>query len=833
MLSKDFTYASRSLRKNPLFTITAVITIALGVGAITTVFSVTNAVLLKPLPYKAPDRLVLALMDLQKRNALDLQFSNADYFDLRNQSKDVFEDVAAVFTFQQVVQRDDGSPERLRFANVTTNFFDLMGAHIALGRNFNEDDGQPQPPPPAPAQAQPGAAAPAPAAPRLPVMAIISYRYWHSRYGGDPSVLGRKLPNLQGGGPIIVGVLAPGFELLLPPKLNEETSPDVWVAARLAYDPTNRKSFAFRPIGRLKPGATMEQAQSVADRISAATREIDPLSRTAGFHVRLEPLQQYVVAEVRPAVLSLAGASLFLLLIACANVANLLLVRASLREGEFAVRSALGSSWWRLVRQVLVEAVLLAACGTAAGIGLAWLGIRELLSIAPANLPRLNAIHIDWRVFGFAAVTGLLASMLFGLMPALRAARPDASIILHGGRSVGFGWSKSLRSAVVVAEVALSFGLLIGSGLMVRSFIALQHIQPGFDAHRLLTFLVIGGRPARTPEQRAARVQDIESRLKSIPGVESVTASFPLPLTGGFSPIRWGLESALADNTKYQATDFQIVLPGYFEAMGTQLLAGRTFTEADNTPTSNSVIVDEFLAQKAFGKESAIGKRILIRIRTPEAEWVQIVGVVQHQRVTSLALAGREQVYFTDGFLGHSVVARWAIRTQGDPARYESQLRAEIAKADPQLLVAEVRSMEKVVERAQSATRFSLLLLGVLASIAALLAAVGLYGVLSTLVRQRTPEIGVRMALGAAPRNIFKLIVNHGLRLTLIGIAVGLLAAFVLTRVMSSMLVGVKATDPVTFATTAVLFFVIAAVACWLPARRAAGLDPTVALRDQ
>ncbi len=830
MLGKDFSYASRTLRKNPVFTITAVITIALGVGAITAIFSAAHGVLLNPLPYKDPDRLVLAVMDLQKRNALDLPLSNADYFDLHDGSKSAFEDFAAVSTFQQVVQRDDGTPERLRFAAVTTNFFDLMGGQIVAGRNFNADDGQPQPQPP---PVQPGAAPAPPAVPPLPVNAIISYRYWHTRYGGSPSALGRRLPNLQGGGPIIVGVLAPGFELLLPPKLNEETHPDVWIAARISYDAANRKSFGLRPIGRLKPGVTLARAQNIADSISAHTREIDSLSNTAGYHARLEPLQRYVVAEVRPAVVSLTGASLFLLLIACANVANLLLVRASLREREFAVRSALGGSWWRLVRQVLVESLLLSACGTALGIGLAWLGIRELVSIAPENLPRLNAITIDWQVLAFAAATGVGASILFGLMPAVRAANPDAAILLHGGRSVGFGWSKTLRSAVVVAEVALSFGLLIGSGLMMRSFIALQHIDPGFDAHHLLTALIIGGRPAKTPEARQAKIQDIESRLKAIPGVETVTASVPLPLTGGFSPIRWGLESALADNTKYQATDFQIVLPGYFEAMGTKLLAGRTFTEADNSPKQNVVIVDDFLAQKAFGKESAVGKRILIRIRTPEAEWVQIIGVVQHQRVTSLALAGREQIYFTDGFLGHDAVARWAIRTHGDPARYESQVRAQIANADPQLLVGDVQSMDTVVVKAQSATRFSLLLLGVLASIAALLAAVGLYGVLSTLVRQRTSEIGVRMALGAAPKNIFKLIVNHGLRLTLAGIVAGFAAAFVLTRVMTSMLVEVKPTDPITFVSVAALFFAIAAIACWLPARRAAGLDPTVALREQ
>jgi putative ABC transport system permease protein len=583
----------------------------------------------------------------------------------------------------------------------------------------------------------------------------------------------------------------------------------------------------------LKPGVSIQRAQNEADSISSDLRQY-PIQRTAGFHIRVEPLQKYLVADVRQAVLSLIGASLFLLLIACANVANLLLVRASLREREFAVRAALGGTWWRLVRHVLVEALLLAACGTALGVALAWVGIRELISIAPASLPRISAIGIDWRVIVFAALTGVLAAAMFGLMPAIRASRPDAALVLRtGGRSVGFGWSRTMRNSVVVAEVALSFGLLIGSGLMLRSFIALQHIDPGFDAHHMLTYLLLGGRPTNTPDERAAYTRNIESSLRSIPGVEGVTAATPFPLAGGFSPIRWGLEAALADNTKFQAADVQIVLPGYFETIRTPLIAGRTFTEADNSEKQNVVVVDQFLAAKAFGKESAVGKRILIRIRSQEAEWVEIVGVVAHQRVTSLATPGREQVYVTDGFLGHGVAGRWGIRTQGDPARYEAQVRAALKQVDPQLLMAEVQPMDALMDRAQAATRFSLLLLGVLASIAALLAAVGLYGVLSTLVRQRTSEIGVRMALGAAPGNIFKLIVSHGLRLTLTGIAVGLLAAFALTRVMTSMLVGVKATDPVTFAGMAILFFVIAAIACWLPARRAAGLDPTVALRDQ
>jgi predicted permease len=365
---------------------------------------------------------------------------------------------------------------------------------------------------------------------------------------------------------------------------------------------------------------------------------------------------------------------------------------------------------------------------------------------------------------------------------------------------------------------------------MFRSFLELQRIDPGFDPRGLLTFRLMGG-GGGPPEQRAATGRQIEDRLRAIPGVQSVTASFPFPLAGDFSTIRWGLEEALTDNSKYQAVDWQLVRPGYFETLRTPLLAGRTFTEADNDPKRNLVVVDQVLAAKAFPNQPAVGKRILIRIRTPEPEWVEIVGVVGHQRVTSLADTGREQVYFAEGFLGFGA-NRWAIRTGGDPSQIAGAVRAEIARVDPQILVAEVQPMDALVRRAQAGTRFSLMLIGVFAVMAALLVSVGLYGVLSTVVRQRTAEIGVRMALGASPGRILRFVVGHGLRLSAAGLALGLIAALALTRGMTTMLVGVRPTDPMTFGAMGTMFLLIAAVSSWLPARRAAGLDPTAALRQ-
>jgi putative ABC transport system permease protein len=827
----DISYAFRTLRKSPIFTITVVVTIALAIGASTAIFSVTNGVLLRKLPYKDPERLVLACNDLRVRNVKDFPMSNVDYLDLKNGAKNSFDDFAAVQTGRITMPGLDGTPERVRIAGVSTNFFQMMGASMIAGRDFQESDGTPQPPPPA-GQDGNGPAANAP--PPLPTMAILSNEYFQQRFGGDRSIVGKPLPVSAafGPAPTIVGVLAPGFELLFPPQVNIEQFPSVWLAARIPYDVANRNNVQWRVIGRLKPGASMVQAQAETEMVAQKIREENAIAKTAGQYFRLVPMKQHLVDEVRPTILALMGSVIFLLLIACANVANLMLVRASSRERELAVRAALGAGWWQLVRQTLAEAIVVAALGTLIGIGLAYLGIRQLLLIAPENLPRLNAIGIDMRVLLFAIAAGLLSAVLFGVVPALRTAKPNLMDILRAaGRSGALG-AAGLRNGVVVVEVALAFVLLIGSGLMFRTFLNLQRVNMGFDPRGLLTFQLLGNIGA-TPQERETYKRQLRDQLKAIPGVQSATASFPLPLAGGFNPVRWGGGEAQADPSKFQAADLQIVLPGYFEAMGTKLLEGRTFTEDDSKPHRNLLIVDQALAAKAFPGESAVGKRILFRVRTPEAQWGEIIGVVAHQRNTSLIEPGREQLFVTDGYVNHGAASWWALRTDSDPSALANSVREVVRGMGKETFINQLQPMDTLVTKAQAQTRFSLLLIGVFSTIAALLAGVGLYGVLATSVRQRTAEIGVRMALGAAPSRIFRLMVGKGLVLSAIGIGIGLLAAVAFTRVLASMLLEVKPTDPVTFVSVAALFLVIAVLASFLPARRAAGLDPTTALRNE
>ncbi len=823
---RDLAFAGRTLRKSPVFALTAALTIALGVGASTAIFSVTNAVLLRPLPYQKPDQLVIIPSDMRNRGVKDFPFSNANFIDLREATKGQFQGLAGVFTFPITLTGEDGVPEKAHLGVVTTNYFQLVGARIVLGRDFIDDDGLPQPPPPAPGtQATP--------TPRLPVMAIISYEYFQRRFGSNPAAIGQSLNKGKPFSPQIVGVLKPHFQIYFPPSADLEAAPDIWIANRLGYDAAQRNGVSMRVIGRLRPGITIGRAQAAVDQVAADARKNFTIENTAGYAIRVEPMRQHLVSEVRPAILALMGAVIFLLLIACANVANLLLVRASLRQHELAIRSAIGAGWWDLARQILSEALLLAAMGAIGGLAIAWLGIHELLAIAPAYLPRLDSIRIDSTVLIFTIISSLAAAAIFGLAPAWRAASPDVMIVLRGSsRNEGLASGGLSRKIVVGVEVALAYVLLIGSGLMVRSFLELQRIDPGFDPKGLLTFQVQSDRFLPTPQERAVAIRQLEDRLRAIPGVQSVTAASPFPLTGGFSPIRWGTEEALADASKYKAVDPLIVLPGYFETMHTALIEGRTFNEDDNQPGRTDVVVDKILADRAYPHQSAVGKRILIRIQTPEPVWVNITGVVAHERGVSLSEPGREQVFLTDAYVGSGATDQWALRTGTEPAKYANNVLAAIKAFDPHLLVTDMKPMEAVIEKAQSGTRFSLLLIGTFAVIAALLAGVGLYGVLATVVRQRTAEIGIRMALGAQPGNIFQLVVGQGLRLTAIGVVVGLFAAFALTREMVSMLVGIKATDPLTFVTMAVLFFLIAAISSWLPAQRAARLDPTAALRE-
>ena len=827
----DLSYAFRTLRKSPVFAITVIITIALGIGASTAIFSVTNGVLLRQLPYKDPERLVLARGDLKQRNVKDFPLSNADFHDLRNGAKNNFEDFAALNTFRATLPGLDGTPERVRMAAVSTNFFQMMGGSIIAGRDFQDSDGTPQA---TPQDGADGNAPPANAPPPLPTMVILSNEYFQQRFGGDRSVIGKPLPVAANFGQqlTIIGVLAPGFELLFPPAANMEQFPSIWIGARIPYDVANRSNVQWRVIARLKPGVELVPAQAEVETIAQKIRDEHTIARTAGKHFELVPMKQHLVDEVKPAIMALMGAVVFLLLIACANVANLMLVRAASRERELAVRAALGAGWWALVRQTLTEAFVIAAIGTVLGIGLAYLGIHQLLVIAPENLPRLNSIRIDQQVLAFSVLAGLLSAVIFGAVPALRTAKPNLMQILRASGRTGALGAAGLRNGVVVVEVALAFVLLIGSGLMFRTFMAIQRVNLGFDPQGLLTFQLLGN-IGESPQEVGTFKRQLHEQLSAIPGVKSVTASAPLPLAGGFNPIRWGGAEAQSDPSKFQAADLQVVLPGYFEAMGTKLIEGRTFTHDDSSPDRNMLIIDQALAAKAFPNESAVGKRILFRVRTPEAQWGEIIGVVAHQRNTSLVEPGREQLYVTDGYVNHQAASWWALRTDGDPTALGATVRDVVRRAGADTFINEMRPMETLVVEAQAQTRFSLLLIGVFSTIAALLAGVGLYGVLATSVRQRTAEIGVRMALGAAPSRIFRLMVGKGLFLSALGIGIGLVAAFALTRVIASMLVEVKPTDPVTFVSVAALFLVIAFLASWLPAIRAAGLDPTTALRNE
>ena len=544
---QDVRYAARTLRKSPGFTAIAVLCLALGIGANAAIFSVVNAVLLRPLPYAEADRLVLVWGELRARELKDFPFSPGDYRDLKEQAT-AFQDMAAITPGRQALHGDGGAPEQVRVTGVTPNLFSLLGARVAVGRDFVEEDAMPQQGQFQP-QGAPAAAGPPP--PPLPAIVVLNHGFWQRRYGGDPDVVGRTI-DLGNGRAQVVGVLAPGFELLFPPGTSVDAVPDMFTAMRIDYDNASRINVFLRVIGKLRPGATVAQAQEQADRIAADLRERFPIKKTADSHFNVLPMHDDLVADVRPAIVALMGAVGFVLLIACANVANLLLVRAAARERELAVRSALGSSPWRLVRQMLAESLVLAGGGALLGLALAWGGIRLLAALAPANLPRLDLVRLDPVVLGFTIVASLLAAVLFGLVPALRAARPDLGEVLRAaGRTPGLqAGGKLLRNGVVMAEVALSFVLLVGGGLMVRSFVALQNADPGYDPRGVLTFVVNPLAPE--PEARAALQRQLRERLLGLPGVTAATAATPFPLGGEPGNARWGTEEAAADPAKFQ-----------------------------------------------------------------------------------------------------------------------------------------------------------------------------------------------------------------------------------------------------------------------------------------
>jgi len=827
-LSRDLALGARTLRNNPAFAITAIVTLALGIGASTAIFSVVNAVLLRPLPYGDADRLAIITQDLRARGVVDFPVGPGDVPDVRNGTT-VFEDIAALQTGRNVPYTDkDGNAQLITVAGATPNIFKLLKVPVVYGRDFTADDGTPNPIVQVPPGAQPQAAPQTPQPPPLPTIGIISYDFWQRAFGGDPSVVGRTITV---GRPVqVVGVASPRAELIFPVNMQVERHPDVWTALRVNFEQGSRINVAYRLIGRLKPNASITAARAEIARVSADLQARFPTDKTAGVTYRVEPMKQYVVANVRTSILSLMGAVILVLLIACANVANLLLVRASQRERELAVRAAMGGSPFAIVRQLLAESLVLATFAALLGIGLARLGIALLLQLAPANLPRLADVSLDPVVLGFTVLASVAAVLIFGLVPALRASRPDLAQVLRAtGRTPALSGAARLRNAVIVAEVALSFVLLIGSGLMVRSFVALMHTEPGFDPNGVLTFGLSNLR-FRSPDEARATLSQLRDKFTAIPGVTAVAVANAAPFDGGDPSGRWGTQAAMNDPTRFRQGGVLFTSPSYFDAMRVKLLAGRIFTPAENDdPNTKVVVIDDESAKLAFGKESPMGKTIFARVRTDSPESYPVIGVVRHHRHLTLYGDEKELLFFPAGAGG----GRWLVRTSRDPASLGKAVRAAVTSLNPQYLVTEMHPLTDNVDKARSATRFALVLIGIFATIAALLAAVGLYGVLSSVVRQRTSEIGIRMAFGAESSSIFRLVIGQGLRMSAIGIGIGLVIAIATTRVMSSMLVDVRPTDPITFVAMALLFLGIAAASCWLPAWRAARMDPNVALRQE
>ncbi len=816
---KDVRFAFRTLSRQPSFALIAILTIALAIGANTSIYSVVRGVLLRDLPYTNPDQLVVVWANLSARDRPKFPVSPPDLTDLREQTT-TFQDFAGVTTFQQTLTGGDSPPERIDVAGVTANFLDLLGVRPQLGRSFTPDEDDPFGPEVTPQNAP-------------PQTVLISHALWQRQFGGAGDVVGRAI-QVNGQNAQVIGVLPQGFSILFGAGSGLASKVDMMFPLRInvAAWPA-RRNVVWRVIGRMKEGVAVEAARADVTRLSSQLVADDPQRQTAGYRLETFPMIEDLTAQVRPFVLPLFGAVGFLLLIACANVSNLFLARASAREREFAIRTALGGGRGRLIRQLMVESGVIAFTGAALGLLLAFGGIRLLVALQPANLPRLDSIGIDGSVLAFTLVAAVVSAFLFGLVPALQASRTGFGQVLKDrGLSAVSRGQKAFRSALVVAQVALSVVLLIGAGLMVRSFIALQRVDLGYEPSGLLTFNLALPGNRYSPEQREVFYREMEARIRAIPGVTHVSAATPLPLMDVVASARYGPPAAQVDETLYGQADVKTVRLGYFAAMGTRLIDGRLFDDADHRDSTLHVVVDRKLAAQLWPNRSAVGERMLIRVNTLDAQFVQVIGVVEHQRGVGLGADGPEQYYVTDKYAGNNGNFFWVVRTSLDAAALTTPVRDHLFAMDPTLPMADARTMDDRVSEAMTGARFSLVLISVFGTIALLLAAVGIYGVLAFTVRQRTAEFGVRMAMGADARSVLLLVMRQGLVLTGIGLVVGVVGGYWATKLLGTMLVGVSANDPPTFAVMTAVFVLTALGASFIPARRATLVDPAVALRD-
>ncbi len=826
---RDLKFAIRSFSRRPLFTAVIVLTLALGIGSTVAIFSVANAVLFRDLPFRDPEQLAFVWTRLPATNVSRSLVSGPDFKDYQSETT-LFQGFAGAVALTGTLT-GDGPPERLTNAYVTWNLLSLLGVQPALGRNHVAEDAFPIDPK---QFGQPNPDLP-------PGKVVLSYGLWQRRFGGDSSIIGRTI-QLDGWGSEVVGVLPADFRIYLPADAAMPTNIDAWGVLPSNIGDFEREAAWLTVVARLKPGVALSQAQDEMDRLAGTLRATHQFHATQQLQIRVAGMHQDVVEHSRPALLALLGAVGFVLLIACANIANLLLVRASERSREIAVRAAIGSGRGRIVAQMLTESLVLAVAGTLCGLLLAWQGIRVIKALSPANLPRMEQVSLDAGTFAFAAVVTVVATLLFGLAPALRAVRGNlASGLRDRGTDTGGARGNKLRTVLVVIEVTLSLVLLIGAGLMLRSFAAVQRVDPGFEARNAATFTApLPFIKYLTSQSRATFVNQLGDRLAALPGVETVGGVTPLPLAGGeqYAVGSYGRIGGSDDEYRANKADYKAVLPGYFEAMKIRLVTGRTLVRADNEEAALDVaVVDQTFATRVFGRENPVGAQVLVdhfneKTFSIERLPLTIVGVVANVRSTSLAAESRETIYFPYVFQSFLPLT-FVVRTSADPASLLAPLRAEVAALDRDVPVADLATLESWVTEAMAPTRFLLALTGSFAALALVLAVLGLYGVVSFSARQRTREIGVRVALGASDRDILRLILRHGLGVAAAGVVLGLVASLALTRIVQSYLVGVTATDPLTFAGVPVLLIGVAALASYLPARRAAGIAPLEALRDQ
>ena len=825
-VGQDLQYAVRTLRTKPGFSLVAVAILSLGIGANTAIFTVVNGVMFTPLPYQDAGRLVFVWNRSATTGTRRMTVAAPDVAEYRELAS-LFEGFAFSDRVVDAALTGDGDPEHMTLARVTPNLFSILGVRPAAGRAFLPQEGF------IPLTARNDTTVTI-----APNAVILSHGFWQRRFGSRTDLIGSTI-EISGQTTTVVGVLPDGFELLLPPDVGLARQVDAWSPLRLGLSEFRRPTRlrdrdsdnTGAVFGRLRPGVTLAQAQAEMDGIAELQRSRHEYHRAAGMTIDVHDMRDDVVQHVRPVLFVLLGAVALVLLIACINVANLLLARAADRRQEMRLRTALGASRGRLVRQLITESTLLAGLGGAAGLMLARWGIDALMAFRPDNLPRMNEIGINLTVLIFTLGATLIAGVLFGVAPALDSSIRDERGLVQS-RGAGAAEQRRLRDALVISEVAFSMALLVGAGLLLRSFAELQRVEPGFQPEGVLAFNVTLRHPGsyRGPAARSDFVRQIEERIESLPSVQYVGLVGRLPLGGRVWTQPYGLEGQVPEEWGSNQANYRVITAGYFGAMGTRLIAGRYFVGEDDRQDRRVAIVDETMARRIAPNQNVVGRSIGFPL-DGDAVWAEIVGVVENVHHENLRDESRETLYVPYRHEASRDVS-FVVRTTADPAGLAAPIRREIQSLAPHLPIYDVRTMSEYLSSSLSTERFALTIIGIFAVIAVTLAAIGLYGVISYSVQQRTQEIGIRMALGAGRGSVVKQVVSNGMILATAGLVIGAVVSLVGVRFSAALLFGVAGTDPATYLGVSTLLMAVAFLACYIPARRASAVDPMVALRQ-